>query len=82
MVVNVYSIYDEKAKYFGKLTFFANDDDAKRAFGDLVVTEGNGVNRHPGDFKIYKLGTFDDNSGLMLSCPMPEFLAHGTDYTK
>jgi len=40
------------------------------------------LNAHPTDFKLYRLGTFDDSSGLVTSERQPHFLANASDFVK
>lgn len=82
MVLKVFSIFDEKASVFSQPFFSTHNGTALRSFSDLVGEPGNNVSKHPADFKLYLLGEFDDNSGVLLSKPQPEFLANATDFVK
>lgn len=80
MTMLVYSIFDEKAAVFGVPFFMKNKGIALRAFGDLIKDGNTSINKHPDDFKLYYLGEFDDNSGSLVSCKQPEFIAHAVDF--
>lgn len=80
MQLKVYSIFDEKAKCFGQPFFMAHNGMALRAFSDLVADKSTSINKHPGDYKLYCLADYDDNSGEFASLPQPEFLAHASDF--
>lgn len=80
MELKVFSIFDEKGKCFGQPFFMAHNGMALRAFSDLVGDKQTTINKHPGDYKLYYLGEFDDNSGELSSLAQPEFLAHASDF--
>lgn len=80
MELKVFSIFDEKAQCYGQPFFMAHNGMALRAFSDLVQDKQSNVNKHPSDFKLYALGVYDDNSGVLVSHPQPEFLANATDF--
>lgn len=64
MMQGVYSVFDRKAKVFGILMFFANDEMAKRGAADLMRAGGDSpMNHYPDDFDVYKVGTFESDTG-------------------
>lgn len=74
----VLSVWDEAAGVFGRPMAMVSKATGVRSFTDEVNRAGadNPMNCHPGDFKLYCLGEFDDNSGVMSSYERPEVLAH------
>lgn len=68
MIINVYSIYDLKACVYGTPYFILNDQVAIRMFSDLVNDERSNVYRHPEDYVLYVVGSFDDSSGEIMKC--------------
>ena len=73
MVVSVYSIYDVKSCLYGQPFYSHNDNVAVRSFQDLQADSSSMVHRHPDDFRLYKLGNFNDITGMM-SCISVPFL--------
>lgn len=65
MIVSVFSIYDNKACTFGSPFTFAHVGQAIRAFSDLANDPESMCSRHPADFSLVKIGTFDDDTGTM-----------------
>jgi len=63
MNFNVYSIFDSKSKIFSQPFVALNDDVAKRNFSVLANDVQTQVGRHPSDFSLHRLATFDDNLG-------------------
>lgn len=80
MTLKVFSIFDEKAKCYGQPFFMAHNGMALRAFSDLIQDKNTTPGKHPSDFKLYCLGTFEDNSGELSSLAQPDFIAHAIDF--
>ena len=78
-VMKVYSVYDEKALVYGLPTCFSTDGLALRSFADLVSNQNSNVNKYPSDFKLYRIGEFNDANAEMISIT-PVYLAVGTQY--
>jgi len=76
----VFSVFDEKAGTFAPPFFFATVGMALRAFADLAQDRATSLNRHPGDFKMYRLGVFNQGSGKLLADLMPSFLASAAEF--
>lgn len=79
MILQVFSVWDEKGTVFSSPFFMANKGLAIRGFSDLVKDKSTRVAQHPEDYKLYLIGEFDDNSGQLVS-DKPEFLCHGSDF--
>lgn len=80
MLMKVFSIFDEKAKCFGPLWPMKHNGEALREFSDITADKNGRIGKHPEDFKLYSLGTYDDNSGALSPVAQPEFIAHATDF--
>lgn len=81
MKLNVYSVFDDKAKVYSKPFNMAHNGEALRLFADAVSDVKSSLNRHPSDYHLYRLAEFDDVSGVFKSLPNgPEFLAHAIDF--
>lgn len=64
MKTNVYAVYDSAIKSFMAPFFMQTDGQAIRAFSDTVnAVPPTLVSKHPEQFTLYNLGTFDDESG-------------------
>lgn len=58
----IFSIYDEKAKaYLPPFTLPASAM-AVRTFTDCINSRDHAFSRHPGDYTLYELGVYDDNT--------------------
>lgn len=84
MLVNMYSVFDEKAQAFRSMHFVQSDGVAIRNFSDAVCNENPNTNylrQHPQDYSLYCLAVFDDETGriepiapIRLVCRASEFL--------
>jgi len=59
-----YTLYDLKALTYSPPFFTANDALAKRMLSEIVTDTNTTVGRHPSDYKLYKVGMFDDQTGI------------------
>lgn len=80
MNLKVFAIFDEKARAYASPFYFHHDGEALRAFADLCEDAKSRVNRHPGDFRLYRLGEFDPISGLITGLVVPYYLAAGVQF--
>lgn len=67
MLSNVYAIYDHKAHAFMQPFFAATNGLALRTFSDNANNPDTVFNRHPDDFELCLLSTFDDITGTFES---------------
>nr|QJB19262.1 MAG: nonstructural protein [Microvirus sp.] len=79
MIRKVYSVMDEKAKAYAQPFFLEHDGMALRAFNDVANDPQSNICKHAADFTLWKLGEFDDVSGIFRSVK-PEFLAKAVDF--
>lgn len=74
MKLNIYAIMDNKMSAFMTPFFSHNDLTAQRSLKMAVSSEGSAIATAPEDFDLYKIGIFDDESGLIDSHPTPVFV--------
>ena len=59
----VCAVYDVKAEAYGRPIFVTAPGLAIRAFLDEVKNPESQFGKYPGDFRLFQLGTFDDQTG-------------------
>lgn len=64
MILQVFSVYDVKADVYMPPFFMSAVGQAVRAFKDLANDRNTTVGRHPGDFKLVKIGAWDDSTAV------------------
>lgn len=80
MTVKLFAIRDTKVGAFMQPFFGLTIGQAARSFGDHVQDSNNAVSKHPGDYELYALGEFDDNTGKLTSLEEPQRIAQGSDF--
>lgn len=74
MEINIYAAFDCKAECYGTPFFMANDPLAVRAFTNASLNEETTLSMNPEDFRLMRLGSFDDSSGALTSHDNPVFV--------
>lgn len=80
MVLRAFSVYDVKSDTYSAPFFKGTVGLALRDFADLVSDKSTTPGRHPEDFKLVELGSFDDSNGQLTSHDVPVGLGFGTDF--
>ena len=67
MIQGMYAVKDRAADAFGRPFFCPTDGLAIRSFMDEVNRSGddNQLYKHPDDFDLFRLGMYDDSTGLV-----------------
>lgn len=71
MEFKIFTVYDMKAEFFGQPFFEQEEASAIRSFGDAVNDGSNPANqwfKHPEDFQLYLIGSFDNERGELKTC--------------
>jgi hypothetical protein len=66
MLTHAYSVYDRKGLIYNAPFFAVTDGSAVRSFQDLANDPQTSVGRHPMDYVLYRVGSFDDAAGLLI----------------
>ncbi|WNK12796.1 MAG: nonstructural protein [Microvirus sp.] len=79
MIYSIVSVRDGASGAFGRPFFVHARGQAIRSFTDEINRSAadNEMNRHPEDFDLFFIGTFDDSNGGMTNAP--ELLLRGKD---
>lgn len=81
MIIVVCSVRDAKAEVFGQPHFTQSVGTAIRSFTDEINREApeNSFFRHPEDYTLYQLGTYDDSNGRFDNLETPKLLVLGNE---
>ena len=75
----IYSIYDRKAKVYHNPCFCYNVADAIRMH-TVIFSDGQSMfNQFPDDYQIFKLGSFANDTGKIVSLSHPEYVCSAED---
>ncbi len=77
MELRMFAVYDSKAQLHIQPFFLRSDAEAVRAFGDLINDPGHPFGRHPEDYTLMFVGSFDEEKGVVISKIKPEPVAVG-----
>lgn len=67
MLVQVFSVFDNKVGAFAQPFFSATIASAVRAFSEIASDRSTQIGKHVADFHLFHLGSFDDVSGAFES---------------
>ena len=80
MIHRIFTVFDEKAGAF-LLPFFAPSRGlAIRSFTETVNQPDHVFNKHPADFTLFALGTYDDSSAMFDLAETPESLGLAIEF--
>lgn len=82
MIRKAFSIYDSKAKVFSNPFFMSEEGEALRDFIDLANDPNTRVFKHPEDFILYKVGTYNDSDATFENTVPPANLGIASAYCK
>lgn len=78
-IVKMFSIFDVKASSFSPPLCFHTVGLAVRYFGDECQRSDSMIARHPQDYDLREVGTFDTDSGG-ISSTVPKSVTKGSDH--
>jgi len=81
MLIKMFVIYDVKAQFYNKPFYCQNDNVALRAFTDLANDKDTDVGKHPTDFILFSVGTYEDTTAEIKSTE-PHVLARAHELQK
>ncbi|WNK13283.1 MAG: nonstructural protein [Microvirus sp.] len=80
MILHICAVLDHATQMYGRPIFVVAKGQAIRSFQDEVLGKDNEFAKHPTDYVLFYMGTFDDNTGMFAPI-MPEMLIRGSDVT-
>jgi len=75
MITVICAALDKKARAYATPFFQAHVDVAIRAFKGAVNDPTHPIAKHPEDYSLWLIGTFDDNTGLITPHAAPIHVA-------
>jgi len=77
----MFVIHDSKANAYMQPWFLTQRAMAQRAFMDCVNDKEHNFGRHPEDYTLFQIGTFDDQTAEVKWEP-PKSIGNGLEYLK
>ena len=75
----MFSIFDDKASIYSRPFYALTVGEAIRTFTDAINTPDSPYNRHPEDYTLYSVGTFNDQDAEVQD-NTPNNLGNATSY--
>lgn len=72
MIVQMFAVFDLKARNFGQPFFTLTPEVALRSFQTTVNDPSSMLNKYPEDFQLFRLGTFNDENAEFVTIMPPE----------
>ena len=80
MIKRIFAVFDNKAAAYLLPFYEGTTGQATRLFSDAVNREDTPFSRHPNDFALLELGTWDDESGRTENHAQPIHVAHAVQF--
>lgn len=68
-MLKAFTVYDLKAEFYMKPFFCLATGEAVRSFADAINDPQSPFYKHPDDYTLYEIGTFDEQIGELSSVP-------------
>ncbi len=65
MRMNIYSVFDVASGAYMRPFFLMSDAQALRSFTDIATDREHEVGKHPEDYSLVRIGTFDDSKASL-----------------
>lgn len=65
MILRAFTVYDSKVEAYLRPFFMQTPAEAIRAFTETVNDGQSPFCKHPEDFTLFEVGTFDESTGFM-----------------
>lgn len=75
MRMYIVTIYDKRAQTYGGPMVFPTLGVAERAFADNVNDPQSMINKHPEDYMMYLIGTFDTEKAIIIQADAHQLLS-------
>lgn len=82
MVTKVFAVYDLKVLAHMQPFFSESIGGALRAFEDAVNDPQCPFNKHPGDYQLFEIGSFDNKTGLIAPLTPMKLIANAAEFVK
>lgn len=82
MIYKAFCVYDTQAEFYSLPYFSQTLALALRSFSDVCNAPDGNVSKHPEDFYLYEVGSFDDVTGLFTPLTAPHRVVSALELKK
>ena len=79
MKLELYTILDSKEEIYHQPHFLLNEQVALRQFGDMANDDTTKISKHPEDYTLWHLGSYEDSSATLTPLKTKKCLAHANE---
>ena len=79
MNMKIFAIFDAKAEAYNQPFFLTNEGQATRGFSDAVNDPQSIMGKHPADFTLFRIGTYNEETAEIKS-ESPTVLGVGVEF--
>jgi len=80
MKLKAFAVYDVKTGAYMRPFFSPARGMAVREFGDIAIDKSHPIGKHPEDYSLFEIGSFDDQNGMLVCHTANERVAHAMDF--
>lgn len=80
MIIQIFTVFDEKAGCSHPPFYMNSVPEGRRTFGDCVNSKDHPYSKHPSDYTLFHIGEYDDNSMSIKPMDRPVPLGTGVEY--
>jgi len=82
MIHKLFSIHDAKANAYLPPFILPRVEMAERVFGDAINSEDHQFGKHPDDYTLFELGSFDDHTAMYIIHTAKISRGNGLEYVR
>jgi len=80
MKFQAYTIYDSKEEIYCQPFFLLNEAVAIRQLSDMVNDEKTKISKHPADYSLWHLGSYEDSSATIDPLKSKKCIAYANEH--
>lgn len=77
--MKIVAVYDQAIEAFGRPIFVRSLGEAERSFRDEINNADSPMYKHPEDYSLYSLGTFNEDTGTIDGLEKPQRILTGNN---
>jgi hypothetical protein len=82
MLLKIFTVFDCKAEAYLQPFFMKSKGEAIRAFSDTSNDQNHNFGKHPEDFTLFELGTYDESNASIEMLSTPQSLGKAIEFVK
>ncbi len=80
MILQIFDIFDSATGSYARPFFMVSKGEATRAFVDIINDKQSAIHKHPEDFTLFHLGSFNQETASFDPLPTPSSMGKAIQY--